>query len=124
MKNLTKQGWVVGIPLFVAAAMLVSAILVGSCAATKRATDNFNSRVACTDYCNKKYDCLNQDPTQGTRDACVNDCRNSIEDNCGNEHQAAANDKIEQCVDEGCVDFWTCMVFEAAPECFGFVSQD
>jgi len=42
---------------------------------------------------------------------------------CGNEHQAAANDQIDDCVSQGCTEFWVCMVFDAAPVCYGFVSE-
>jgi hypothetical protein len=86
-------------------------------------SDNFDSRVACRHYCAKEFDCNNDDPTSGEADDCVSSCRESIEDNCGNDNQGAANDKIEECVDKSCVDFWACMVFEAAPECFDFVGQ-
>jgi len=109
-----------GRPMFAVAALWLTASLIGSCG---EAMDNFNSQIACQDYSAKKFDCENRTPTGDETDASVSACRNSIEDNCGNEHQAAANDKIAECVDKGCADFWACMVFEAAPECFGFVSQ-
>ncbi|MBK8011663.1 MAG: hypothetical protein IPK13_09940 [Deltaproteobacteria bacterium] len=87
------------------------------------AVDNINSEVVCGDYCGKKYACANQAPTSDERSGCVTSCRNSIENNCGNEHQAAANDRIGECVDKACAEFWPCMVLDAAPSCFGFVSQ-
>jgi hypothetical protein len=83
--------------------------------------DDFESQAACRDYCAKSFDCDNYVPTSAETDDCVADCRNAIEDECGNEHQAAANDQIQQCVDMGCTDFHACMVFDAAPECYGFV---
>jgi hypothetical protein len=84
--------------------------------------DDFDSHVVCHDYCAKKFACASQSPTDAENETCVNGCRNSIENNCGNEHQAAANDKIAECVDKSCVEFWSCMVFETAPGCFGFVN--
>jgi hypothetical protein len=100
-------------------AFLSVSLILSSC----EAGDNFNSRVACNKYCSKKFDCNDKDPSFDETSDCVNECRNSIEDNCGNEHQEAANDKIEECVDKSCVDFWLCMNFELAPECFGFTGN-
>jgi hypothetical protein len=105
--------------MFAAGALLLSVGLMGSCG---EALDDFNSRIACEGYCAKKFDCDNHTPTGAETDTCVSACRDSIEDNCGNEHQAAANDKIDECVDKSCTDFWACMIFEAAPECLGFVN--
>lgn len=100
---------------------LIALALTGSaCEDTTETIDNFDSRVACEDYCEKKNDCSDAASNSDT-DACVSACRNSIEDNCGNENQAAANDKIGECVDKGCAAFGVCMTFEVAPECFGFV---
>jgi len=120
MKSSTKCIWPVGATRFALAAVLLSVGLVGSAC---EAMDDFDSRLACQDYCAKKFDCENHDPTGDESDGCVAACRNSIEDNCGNENQGAANDKLEECVDQGCLEFWGCMVFDAAPECFGFVSH-
>ena len=91
---------------------------------SEEAKDNFNSQVACSHYCTKYFDCKDVEPSEEETDGCVGGCRNSIEDHCGNENQQAANDKIEECVDKGCTDFGVCMVFDAAPECFGFVDDD
>ena len=85
---------------------------------------NFNSQVACNHYCSKHFDCENVTPSQDDTDTCVSNCRNDIEDNCGNDNQQAANDKIEECVDKNCTEFGTCMVFDASPTCFGFVDDD
>lgn len=107
-------------PLFAIITILFSsALMMSSC----EAADNFDSRVACHEYCSKKFDCNDKDPSLSETDDCVDSCRNSIEDNCGNEHQADANDKIGECVDKSCVDFWLCMNFEVAPECFDFVGN-
>jgi hypothetical protein len=103
-----------------AVGLLLAGGLVVSCG---EALDDFDSRVVCGDYCSKKADCNGSTPTGDETDICVGSCRNSIEDNCGNDHQAAANDRIGECVDMGCVEFWGCMVFDAAPECYGFVEQ-
>jgi len=105
---------------FAIVAMLLAGGLIGSCGETK---DNFDSQIVCGDYCTKKFDCDGVNPTGDQSSSCVAACRNSIEDNCGNDHQAAANDKIGECVDKNCVDFWACMVFDAAPDCYGFVNQ-
>jgi hypothetical protein len=110
--------------MFVAIALVFSLGLANSgCDATTEAIDNFDSRVACGHYCTKNFDCQNTTPTGDQTDTCISGCRNSIEDTCGNDNQAAANDQIETCVDKGCAEFWTCMVFSAAPECYGFVTQ-
>ena len=85
--------------------------------------DNFSSEVNCARYCSKDADCDNVDPTGAETDACIASCRDSIEDNCGNDHQADANDQIGDCVDMACPEFLACMVFEAAPACFGFAND-
>ena len=115
------------IPGFTTRTLLFSigsiALLSAGCGATEEAVDDFNSKSACEKHCTKKYDCADKNPTGDQTEACVNGCRDSIEDNCGNEHQAAATDKIEDCVDQACPGYTTCMVFEVAPECFGFVEN-
>ena len=105
------------------ALVLALSAFVGLTASCGETIDNFNSEASCKDYCAKSFDCNNQSPTSGETDTCVGNCRNAIEDNCGNDNQAAANDKINECVDKGCVEFWGCMVFDTAPECFGFVNH-
>ena len=124
MKNPMEHARRIGGGLFAMVALLVGIGLTGSgCESTQEAIDNFDSRVACDHYCDKNFDCQNKSPTGDETDTCVSKCRDSIEDKCGNEHQAAANDHIEDCVNKACADFWACMVFDAAPECYGFVSQ-
>jgi hypothetical protein len=122
MNHLKKNLCSVGALVLVMGALLLSVGLTGSGCET--AADNFDSRVACRHYCDKEFDCNDDDPTSGEFADCVSDCRESIEDNCGNENQGEANDKIEECVDKSCINFWACMVFDVAPECFGFVDQD
>jgi hypothetical protein len=120
--NLAKHLFTIDSPMLAASVLLLSVGLtglMGSC----EAIDNFDSHVVCQDYCTKKFDCESRKPTSDETETCVSACRNSIEDDCGNEHQGAANDKIGECVDNSCVEFATCMVFTAAPECFGFVGQ-
>ncbi len=85
------------------------------------ASDNLGSRIACSQYCSKDFDCQSVDPSTDEYASCVSECRDSIENNCGNDFQSAANDTIHECVDKSCTDFYTCMVFEAAPTCFGFL---
>ncbi len=124
MKNSSrevKRVW--GSALATVASLLAFGLVASGCESVTEAKDNFDSRATSEGYCAKKFDCANHTPTSAETDACVGDARNSIEDNCGNDHQAAANDRINECVDMGCGEFQVCMVFEAAPECFGFVSQ-
>jgi hypothetical protein len=83
--------------------------------------DNIDSRVNCREYCVKKADCNDEQASGDETQVCVDACRDSIEDECGNDHQADANDKIGECVDMACNEFWDCMAFDVAPECFGFV---
>ena len=107
-------------PLVVASGIFVGIEVIGpKC----ESIDDFDSRTSCSSYCDKNYDCDNRSPTAVELDDCVASCRNAIEDSCGNENQAEANDKIGECVDKSCLDFRLCMTFEAAPECFGFVSR-
>ena len=119
MTRLLNPSVALGGPVVVAGALLLVSSLSASCG---EQLDDWNSEVACGDYCDKKADCDNSTPTSDETHACIDSCRNSIEDDCGNDHQAAANDRIGECVDKGCVDFWACMVFDAAPECYGFVN--
>lgn len=104
-------------------AMLSIGVMGSACERTQETIDDLDSRITCRDYCNKKADCEQHDASRDELDACVSDCRSAIEDDCGNEHQAAANDKIAECVDQSCTEFWACMVFDAAPECFAFVGE-
>lgn len=111
-------------PLIATVALLFAVGPTGSgCDSAQEAVDNFDSQAACQDYCAKKFDCQDHDATSAETDDCVGACRNSIEDDCGNEHQAEANDRIGECVDKGCAEFGACMVFEAAPACYGFVNE-
>jgi hypothetical protein len=107
--------------LFVLAIPFILLTATG-CDDTEEAFDNLDSRIQCGNYCDKKTDCESSGSTSESRDVCVSDCRQAIEDDCGNDHQDAANDRIDECVDKSCTEFWTCMVFDLAPECFGFVS--
>lgn len=97
-------------------------IALSGCDDAGEAIDNLDSRIQCGNYCDKASDCAGSGGTGESRDVCVSDCRQSIENNCGNDNQDAANEKIDECVDKNCAGFLTCMVFEAAPECFGFVT--
>jgi len=119
MPRCVKQSLVFAGPVVVVSALLLSAGLTSSCG---EQLDDWNSEITCGDYCDKKADCNGASPTFEENNACVGACRNSIEDDCGNEHQAAANEQIDECVDKGCTDFWACMVFDAAPDCYGFVN--
>ncbi len=122
MRSWLKHAFTALAPILAAGALLVSFGLMG-CEVTQEAADDFSSEVTCGAYCDKRFDCEDHEPSSNERDTCVSECRNSIEDDCGNDHQAAANEKIDECVDRGCTEFWACMVFEAAPECFDFVNR-
>jgi len=122
MRSSLKLTFTVAGPVLAASALLLSIGLTG-CEETQETADDVSSEAICGDYFDKKFDCEDLDPSSGESDSCVSECRDSIEDNCGNDYQDAANNKIEECVDLSCAEFWTCMVFEAAPECFDFVSQ-
>jgi hypothetical protein len=107
------------VSMFAAVALLFSVgLMLGSCG---EEIDDFNSEIQCRDFCAKDFECKSMIPTDDETNVCVNQCRNHIEIQCGNEHQAVANAQIEQCVDMGCVDFFVCMVFDANPQCYGFV---
>lgn len=107
-------------PLAAAFALLLFIGLVGfGC----EAADDFNSRIACDHYCAKNFACQDKSPSSDETRNCIDHCRDSIENQCGNDNQGAANDKIEDCVDKSCTEFWACMAFDAAPECFGFVTK-
>lgn len=107
--------------LAAATALLLLGLTSVSCGKAEETFDNIDSRVSCREYCNKKADCNDERASDDETQACVDACRDSIEDECGNDHQADANDKIGECVDMACGEFWGCMVYEADPECFGFV---
>ena len=98
----------------------IAALLLAAGATGCGVINDFSSEVNCREYCAKDFDCDQHDPTSDETDACVDECRDSIEDTCGNDNQADANDQIGDCVDLSCTEFRACMVFEAAPACFGF----
>lgn len=102
------------------ALLLLSIGLMGSCGED---ADDIDSQNACEDYCAKKFACEDYNPTSDESSVCVTDCVNTIENNCGNDRQGAANDKINECVDKSCTEFYSCMVFSAAPSCFDFVNH-
>jgi len=104
-------------------ALFLSLGLMGIGCGAEEAINDFNSKNTCEDYCAKNFECNSVAPTTDETDVCVSDCRASMENDCGNENQDAANDQINECVDKGCAEFWACMVFDAAPECYGFVSE-
>ncbi len=91
-------------------------------AACELAAD-IDSQTACAQYCSKSAACAEADPTDSETSDCIAECRSDIENNCGNDQQAEANTQIMECVDLSCTEFATCMVFEAAPACFGFAND-
>jgi hypothetical protein len=102
---------------------IVAVLSLGLLCSCSDAVNNVSSDVNCRDYCSKKFNCADEEVTNSESKACISSCRDAIEDSCGNENQADANNKIAECVDKSCGAFWTCMVFETAPECFSFVSN-
>ena len=105
--------------MFAAVALMFSVGMLLSC--SEEQIDDWNADAACRDFCTKDFQCRSIDPTDDENSACVNNCRYYIEKQCGNEHQAAATDQMEHCVDQNCLDFYICMVFQANPLCFGFL---
>lgn len=101
--------------------LLLAALSLSAC---REKRDDANSEAACTSYCDKKYACNEYEPTDLELDGCISECGTSIANNCGNVAQAEANAIIESCVDLACDDFWPCLVFDEAPECFDFVDED
>jgi len=99
------------------------ALAFGGLLGCTEAADDLRTRVSCADYCSKSFECRGQDPSNDESRACVSNCRDSMENRCGNDNQAAANQAINRCVDRSCAEFRACMVFDAAPECFGFVND-
>ena len=85
--------------------------------------DDFDSRTACRKYCTKMFECDDVEPKGSERRACVSGCRETIGDECGEEHQPAVNDRVMECEDQSCSGFWACMIFEPAPECLDFVED-
>ncbi len=122
MKPLMKHPSWLSVPVFVAVAFLFSIVLMmGSCG---EEIDDWNSARACDSYCDKAFACSNIDPTSDQKSTCVSECRTDIEVRCGNEHQAAANDKIFECVALDCAHFLGCMIFQANPVCYGFAGSE
>jgi hypothetical protein len=121
MKNLMKHPSWLSVPVFASVAFLFGIVLMmGSCGDE---IDDWNSKRACESYCDKAFACGDIVPTDDQKSTCVSNCRTDIEVRCGNEHQAAANDKIFECVELACPDFLGCMIFEANPVCYGFVGH-
>jgi hypothetical protein len=123
MKRLMKNVPNAPVVLFAVGALLLFVGLACSgCESTQEAADDSATLASCQDYCDKRFDCDDYQADSSEIDACVNVCRDSIEDGCGNNRQSDANDIIDDCVDRNCVDFLECMVFEDAPNCFNFVN--
>lgn len=83
--------------------------------------DDVRAAEACDDYCDKLADCADEEMTESEDDACEARCEDDLRDNCGEDDRPAAVEKINECVEMSCGEFAGCMVFEAAPACFGFV---
>ena len=103
--------------------VLLLAAIAGTLAGCAETVDDFNSELICQDYCSKKFACDDYNPTSDDTNVCVTSCRDTIENECGNDDQSGVNDVIGGCVDLSCDDFWGCMVFDAAPECLGFIES-
>lgn len=109
--------------LFACGALTLTFGLTLGCEETSEAKENYDSKQTCEDYCVKKYDCADVNPTEAQSTSCVNLCRDSIEDNCGNANQDAANDKLDTCNNQTCDQFAQCVVFAEEPGCFGFADE-
>jgi hypothetical protein len=114
MKRTRKRLFTIGIPVFaVGVVLLGEALLFSGC-------DNWNSYVACRSYCSKHFEYSDKAPTGNETDTCVSDCQDSIDNNCGAEHQAAVNETIGKCTEKSCGELAACMVFDAAPDFWAF----
>jgi hypothetical protein len=112
-------------PILAAVALLLFAGLIGcEGSRTREGIDDFDTKFfACPDYCVKTFQSEDHDLSDDDTDVCISDCSNSIEDNCGNENQAAANYKTGECFDKNCVEFWACLVLDSNPACLDFASN-
>lgn len=99
----------------------LAAIHATGCGEAEEAVNDVRAAEACDDYCDKKFACADEEPTNEEDDACEDDCQNTLEDTCGDNDREGAIDKLNECVEEdSCGDFTACLIFEAAPECFDF----
>lgn len=99
----------------------LAALSAFGCDETEEAVNDLRAEEACDDYCDKKFSCGDESPTDEEDEACEDDCVASLEDTCGENDREGAIEKLNECVEEDeCGDFTACLVFEAAPECFDF----
>jgi len=98
----------------------LSAALSG-CGAAEDAVEDVRALEACDDYCDRKFDCADESPSAEEDRACTDECVDTIDDTCDAEHRSDAIDTLNECVEMSCGEFYTCLVFDTAPACFGFV---
>lgn len=96
-------------------------VTLTSCGATEEAVEDVRSWEACDDYCDRKFDCADESPSAEEDQACTDECIDTIDDTCGAEYRSDAIDQLNTCVEQSCGEFYSCLVFETAPACFGFV---
>lgn len=94
---------------------------ITGCGEAEEAVNDLRAIEACDDYCDKKFDCADEEVTDEEDDACEQECVDDLEDVCGPENREDAIETLNGCVENSCGDFTACLVFDAAPECFGFV---
>lgn len=105
----------------VAFSLLGLSTLATGCGEAEEAVDDVRSWEACDDYCDRKADCADETYTSEEDEACTNECIDTIDDTCDADHRSEAITKLNNCVEEACGEFYGCLVFDAAPACFGFV---
>lgn len=91
-----------------------------ACDEAEDVVEDLQAAEACDDYCDKVADCNDEEPTAEDDAACEDRCMDDLRDACGEDDRPAAVEKINECVEMSCGEFAGCLVFDAAPACFGF----
>lgn len=84
--------------------------LGGAC--DRDGTGALRTEISCQDYCDQAKSCDDEVDV----DACVSDCRNTVDD-CMADEREEALDQLDECAAESCNDFGACTI-EAGAECF------
>ncbi len=113
--NPTLKAAVVALSLFGVAPM------IAGCGEAEDAVEDVRSWEACDDYCDRKSDCADESLSSEEDEECTNECIDTLDDTCDADHRSEAIDTLNNCVEEACGEFYGCLVFDAAPACFGFV---
>lgn len=109
------------ITLALSAAFAIGALATTACGEAEDAVEEVQALEACDDYCDRKFECADEDPTDEEDDECTNECEDTLNNTCDRENRDQAIETLNDCVDNSCGEFTACLVFEAAPECFDFV---